>query len=99
MFIPIQKSIELVGGLTAMAKLLGVKPPTVYQWKCGDRPVPIQFCKKIQMATSDEVTCKDLRPNDWQDIWPELLEATKHESADHRHISDRRTSRRSKVIK
>lgn len=72
MFKPIQKSIEIIGGLTAMANLLDVKAPTVSQWKTGDRPVPIQFCKKIQAATNNKVTCKDLRPKDWQDIWPEL---------------------------
>lgn len=72
MFIPIQKTIEAIGGLTALANLLDVKPPTVSQWKSGDRPVPIQFCKKIEIATNGKVTCKDLRPNDWESIWPEL---------------------------
>jgi DNA-binding transcriptional regulator YdaS (Cro superfamily) len=75
MFKPIKKAIEEVGGLTALADLLDVKPPTVSQWKSGVRPVPVQFCKKIQAATNNKVTCKDLRPNDWKHIWPELKDA------------------------
>ncbi len=75
MFIPIKKAIEIIGGLTAVSSLLNVKPPTVSQWKTGDRPVPIQFCKAIEKATNNQVTVKDLRPDDWQSIWPELVDA------------------------
>lgn len=56
-------------------------------------------CVQIEKISNGIVSRKDLRPDDWVKIWPELLEATKPESADHRHISDRRTSRRKKTIK
>lgn len=34
------------------------------------------YCRKLEEATNKLVTRKDLRPNDWQDIWPELAEKT-----------------------
>jgi len=36
--------------------------------------VPIARCLAIERATSGAVTRRDLRPDDWQDIWPELAE-------------------------
>lgn len=35
------------------------------------KPSP-QLSISIEKATDGLVTRKDLRPNDWQDIWPEL---------------------------
>jgi DNA-binding transcriptional regulator YdaS (Cro superfamily) len=34
--------------------------------------VPIERCVPIERATNGAVTRKDLRPDDWQEIWPEL---------------------------
>lgn len=31
-------------------------------------------CVTIERATGDAVTRKDLRPQDWADMWPELAE-------------------------
>jgi DNA-binding transcriptional regulator YdaS (Cro superfamily) len=72
---PIEKAIQIVGGLTALARLVGVAPPTVHEWKTGKRPVPIERCLAIERATSGAVTRLDLRPDDYLDIWPELAEA------------------------
>lgn len=33
------------------------------------------YCVAIERATGGAVTRKDLRPNDWQDIWPELSQS------------------------
>ena len=33
------------------------------------------LCVLIEKNSDMKVTRKDLRPNDWQDIWPELVEA------------------------
>ena len=32
-------------------------------------------CVAIERETQGQVTRKDLRPHDWADIWPELVEA------------------------
>ena len=44
----------------------------VSQWGSGTRPVPIERCVPIERATLGKVTRKDLRPDDWHEIWPEL---------------------------
>ena len=41
-------------------------------WKM--RGVPIEQCVPIERATLGAVTRKDLRPDDWADIWPELAQ-------------------------
>lgn len=33
-----------------------------------------EICVAIERATDGAVTRQDLRPSDWQDIWPELVE-------------------------
>lgn len=62
------------GRLSKLAKDIGAHIPDISRWADGSRPVPIPFAPKIEFATSGKVTRKDLRPNDWQEIWPELKE-------------------------
>lgn len=38
------------------------------------------LCVAIERATSGHVTRKTLRPADWQDIWPELVQPTTQEA-------------------
>ena len=58
-----------------MSDSLGVTPATVNQWVSGVRPVPIERCPAIEVATHGAVTRRDLRPDDWWLIWPELVTA------------------------
>lgn len=67
--------IDKLGGPAAVAKLLNIKPPSVVGWRAGSIPddklirlAPI--CEKMGIATR-----RELRPDDWQSIWPELAEA------------------------
>ena len=62
------------GGMSGseLARSIGVSAPTVAEWCSGRRPVPIARCFAIERATGGVVTRRDLRPDDWQDIWPEL---------------------------
>lgn len=53
---------------------LGVPAPLISQWRTNERPIPIERCVAIERATSGAVTRQDLRPNDWESIWPELAE-------------------------
>lgn len=55
-----------------IARVVGVSPAMVYQWRMGLRPVPAERCAAVERATGGAVTRKDLRPNDWQTVWPEL---------------------------
>lgn len=60
---------------STFAEMVGVSIGMVSQWISGHRPVsPIQ-CVAIEKATNGLVTRKDLRPDDWYLIWPELIEA------------------------
>lgn len=70
-----------------VASAIDVAPQEIYQWASGRRPIPIPHCVPIEQATEGEVTRKDLRPDDWHLIWPELAEV------DHdRRSTDKRTT-------
>ena len=72
---PVGKAAQIVGGLTTLARMLGVSPPTVHEWKTLKRPVPASRCIAIVRATNGRVTLQQLRPDDWQDYWPEHAQA------------------------
>jgi DNA-binding transcriptional regulator YdaS (Cro superfamily) len=59
----------------------------VRQWQHGyanRRPGPV-YCLAIERATDGAVTRRDLRPDDWHLIWPELAttEPAKAEEVSH----------------
>lgn len=58
-----------------LARALGVTPGAVNQW-VSSGSVAIERCVPIERASGGLVTRRDLRPNDWADIWPELAEKT-----------------------
>ncbi|WP_323120012.1 transcriptional regulator [Burkholderia alba] len=72
----IRKACDLVGGKAALARLLGVKPPTVQQWANGARPVAVDRCVAIERATKGAVSRIELRPDDGHLIWPEIVPPT-----------------------
>lgn len=60
-----------------IARVLGVSPALVHQWAEKIRPVAIRHCVGIERLTHGGVSRKDLRPDDWHLIWPELITPTK----------------------
>lgn len=60
-----------------LADTLGVSQGMISQWVNNTRPVSIKRCVDIENATNGKVTRKDLRPDDWFCIWPELLSQSK----------------------
>lgn len=66
--------IELLGGTTEVAKALGIKPPSVSGWKLSRIPDD----KLIRLAVIAEAkgisSRKELFPDTWQELWPELSE-------------------------
>jgi DNA-binding transcriptional regulator YdaS (Cro superfamily) len=66
-------------GLTVseLGKAIGVKGNAqIWQWRHGHlnrRPDPINAVL-IERATGGLVSRQDLRPDDWQRIWPELAD-------------------------
>lgn len=63
---PVSLAAVVVGGKAALARALGVKPPTIHQWITGERQVPAERCPTIEKLTAGRVTCEQLRPDvDW----------------------------------
>jgi DNA-binding transcriptional regulator YdaS (Cro superfamily) len=77
--------LKLPGAMSAvdLAALLNLKSPDLLrQWRHsygGRKPSP-ENCVVIEMVTKGAVTRRDLRPDDWKRIWPEL-EATAEKSS------------------
>ncbi|MEB5483946.1 Cro/CI family transcriptional regulator [Burkholderia pseudomallei] len=67
---PIARAAAVVGSATVLANSLGVTKAAVSQWKRVG--VPIRHCVAIECATRGKVSRRDLRPDDWHFIWPEL---------------------------
>ena len=47
-----------------------------YLWQLSDgrRSCPANLAPMIEQSTEGKVTRKDLRPDDWHLIWPELID-------------------------
>lgn len=69
----VEKAAKLIGSQVAMAAALGVSKAAVNQWKSEGRQVPLVHCLAIERRTGSLVTRRDLRPDDWWLIWPELI--------------------------
>lgn len=70
---PLDEAARLVGGRNALAQLLCVSVAAIGNWKA--RGVPLEHCVPIERATVGVVSRRDLRPDDYLDIWPELASA------------------------
>lgn len=65
--------VRKLGGREVLAAALGVSLAALGNWK--SRGVPIQRCVAIERLSGGVVTRRDLRPDDWREIWPELAES------------------------
>jgi TorA maturation chaperone TorD/DNA-binding transcriptional regulator YdaS (Cro superfamily) len=66
------RAIEIVGGQTQLARLLGVKQANVWHWLKRADHVPGEYVLAIEKATGGQVTRRELRP----DLYPELPPST-----------------------
>lgn len=69
----LKNALNQRGMLSSLARELGVAPQTMLQWRDGDRPLPIRHCHHV--CARLKLDRRDLRPDDWGDIWPELIDA------------------------
>jgi DNA-binding transcriptional regulator YdaS (Cro superfamily) len=60
------------GTAAKLAAALHVSPSYLSQMSSGSSPISPERCVAIERATGGAVTRKELRPNDWHLIWPEL---------------------------
>lgn len=70
----IARAVEICGGPSKLATILGVSAQAVCFWRDGKRNLPVELMTQIERATDGRVTRQQLRPDDWQRIWPELAE-------------------------
>ena len=61
---PIERSVAIAGGQTALARLLSVTQGRVWQWlNDSSAKIPAERCIAIESATNGAVTRYDLRPD------------------------------------
>ena len=78
-------AISLVGGQVPLAESLGVRQQTVSYWRKAG--VPVEHCAAIERLAGGRVTRRDLRPEDWARIWPELAAPTGQPCIDVAHAT------------
>ena len=57
----LQDAIDTAGGLTALAKAIGVTPQVVVHWR--NRGLPVDRVRDVVLATDGKVTAHDLMPS------------------------------------
>ena len=62
------------GRQAALAKAIGAHAPDVSRWADGKRPIPLEYGAAIESATGGLVTRREMFPNDWARVWPELVD-------------------------
>lgn len=72
---PLDIAITEAGGVGRLALALKLGQSTVSNWRKRGTIPGAEYCALIEAATGGRVTRKDLRPDDWQVIWPELAQA------------------------
>lgn len=60
------------GKTAELAAALQVSASLVTQWAAG-KPIAAERCPAIESITGGLVTRRDLRPNDWWLVWPEMV--------------------------
>ncbi|WP_082666601.1 transcriptional regulator [Acetobacter senegalensis] len=67
----LKRVIEAVGGVTPLASLLGIKPPSIYSWK----EIPPR--RVVRIAEITGIPACELRP----DLYPTALSLSNGEAA------------------
>lgn len=66
--------IDLLGGTTKVAKLIGVSPNAVSMWRKNNIPYAqfIFLAATLERESHGLITRKDIFPNSYHIIWPEI---------------------------
>ncbi|MCL4664465.1 YdaS family helix-turn-helix protein [Burkholderia multivorans] len=62
------------GTAKKLAAFLGVSPSYLSQMASGESAISERRCVLIERFTGGKLTRRDLRPDDWHLIWPELAQ-------------------------
>lgn len=69
---PLDIAIKHVNGVSKLAALIGVGQSVISNWRARGSVIDPIYCTAIEKVTDGLVSRKDLRPDDWHLIWPEL---------------------------
>lgn len=62
------------GRSAGLSAYLKVPPSFVSKMLSGEKPVPIAHGAAIEVFTGGAVTRREMFPDDWARVWPELAE-------------------------
>lgn len=77
----LQLAIKHMGGVSKLADAIGVGQSAISNLVSRNGTPSPENCVAIEQVTKKFVTRKDLRPDDWHLIWPELAQAAKKSRA------------------
>lgn len=60
------------GTASGLARALSISPSYLSQMASGLAPISPERAVAIELATASAVSRRELRPEDWQRIWPEM---------------------------
>ena len=60
--------------LVKFSKRTGISISSLSFWRHGKRPIPFERCPQIETATGGMVSRRDLCPDNWKELWPELAQ-------------------------
>lgn len=66
----LREAISKAGSQTAFGRLMGHSQALVHKWLNSKNPLGEKHCVKVERLFG--VPRSRLRPEDWQEIWPEL---------------------------
>lgn len=70
-----QEIIHLLGGITEVARMLDIKPPSVYEWM--ERGIPdgrlVQLAAQIEIKSEGRFSRREKWPEKFDFYWPELV--------------------------
>jgi hypothetical protein len=74
--------IQLLGGVTSVARMLDIKPPSVHAWI--EEGIPeVRLCQlagQIELKSAGRFTRRERWPEKFAFYWPELAEVTANQS-------------------
>ncbi len=67
------KIIDELGGTSVVAGFFGIRPPSVSEWRSNGIPKDRLICLAPMCERKGISSRKELFPNEWHLIWPELV--------------------------
>lgn len=70
----LKEYLNNIESASSLSRRINVPNVSISNWANGKRPIPIKWMTIIESETKGQVSRKDMRPDDWHEIWPELAD-------------------------